>query len=68
MDINKEPKIPTVKPKGMSDEDFQKEVKEATTLHDQWVYQHIDELSAITEEQMWNIIQNDERERLSTIR
>jgi hypothetical protein len=66
MDINKEPKIPTIKPDGMSDEDFHKEIMEATALHDQWLYQNIDELTAITEEHMWNIIQNDERERLST--
>jgi hypothetical protein len=68
MDINKEPLVPTVKPKGMPDQEFEEHLKEAINLHDQWLYQHIDELSAITEEHMWNIIQNDERERLSTIR
>ena len=66
--FNNEPFVPYIKPEGMSDDDFQQEISKAQNLHDQWVYEHMDELRQQTEENMWYHILNEEKIRYSNTR
>lgn len=62
-----EPFVPTVKPSGMSDEQFEEEVKIAQNFHDLWLYQQ--EFQKIqdekTEEDLWYEILREEMEQTS---